>query len=122
MPEVEVNKGESVDRALKRLKNKLEAEGIMDEMRRLRAFETPFQRYRRKQRTAAKKSRMRFRANLQVFRRSNTTKKEEVSPEETTAVTEETVESAEEGTGSAEPEIIGRAEDAGDTEQTDASS
>ena len=94
MPEVEVNKGESVDRALKRLKNKLEAEGIMDEMRRLRAFETPFQRYRRKQRTAAKKSRMRFRANLQVFRRSNTTKKEEVSAEETTAVTEETVESA----------------------------
>tara|TARA_B100001105_G_scaffold211297_1_gene175929 strand:+ start:169 stop:462 length:294 start_codon:yes stop_codon:yes gene_type:complete len=94
MPEVEVNKGESVDRALKRLKNKLEAEGIMDEMRRLRAFETPFQRYRRKQRTAAKKSRMRFRANLQVFRRSNTTKEKEVSPEETTAVTEETVESA----------------------------
>ena len=94
MPEVEVNKGESVDRALKRLKNKLEAEGIIDEMRRLRAFETPFQRYRRKQRTAAKKSRMRFRANLQVFRRSNTTKEKEVSPEETTAVTEETVESA----------------------------
>jgi len=74
MPEVEVKKGESVDRALKRLKNKLEAEGIMDEMRRLRAFETPIQRYRRKQRTAAKKTRMRFRANLQVFRRSNTKK------------------------------------------------
>ena len=57
MTDVEVTKGESVDRALKRLKNKLEAEGIMDEMRRLRAFETPVQRYRRKQRTAAKKSR-----------------------------------------------------------------
>ena len=95
MPEVEVNKGESVDRALKRLKNQLEAEGIMDEMRRLRAFETPFQRYRRKQRTAAKKSRMRFRANLQVFRRSNTTKEEEPSAEETVAVAEQaTVESA----------------------------
>ncbi|MEE2808198.1 MAG: 30S ribosomal protein S21 [Verrucomicrobiota bacterium] len=94
MPEVEVNKGESVDRALKRLKNKLEAEGIMDEMRRLRAFETPFQRYRRKQRTAAKKSRMRFRANLQVFRRSNTTKEEEPSAEETVTNAEETVESA----------------------------
>jgi len=93
MPEVEVNKGESVDRALKRLKNKLEAEGIMDEMRRLRAFETPFQRYRRKQRTAAKKSRMRFRANLQVFKRGNTNKEEEVAPEVTTAVAEETVES-----------------------------
>jgi small subunit ribosomal protein S21 len=74
MPEVEIKKGESVDRALKRLKNKLEAEGIMDEMRRLRAFETPIQRYRRKQRTAAKKTRMRFRANLQVFRRDTSKK------------------------------------------------
>ena len=79
MPEVEVKKGESVDRALKRLKSKLEAEGIMDEMRRLRAHETPIQRYRRKQRTAAKKTRMRFRANLQVFRRDNS-KKEEAEP------------------------------------------
>ena len=82
MTDVEVNKGESVDRALKRLKNKLEAEGIMDEMRRLRSFETPFQRYRRKQRTAAKKSRMKFRTNLQVFRRSNTTKDSEETPVE----------------------------------------
>jgi len=80
MPEVEIKKGESVDRALKRLKNKLEAEGIMDEMRRLRAFETPIQRYRRKQRTAAKKTRMRFRANLQVFRRDNSQKTAEQEP------------------------------------------
>ena len=80
MPEVEIKKGESVDRALKRLKNKLEAEGIMDEMRRLRAHETPVQRYRRKQRTAAKKSRMRFRANLQVFRHEKTKKNDEATP------------------------------------------
>ncbi|MFP6873257.1 MAG: 30S ribosomal protein S21 [Verrucomicrobiales bacterium] len=80
MPEVEIKKGESVDRALKRLKNKLEAEGIMDEMRRLRAFETPIQRYRRKQRTAAKKTRMRFRANLQVFRRDNSKKSADQNP------------------------------------------
>ena len=80
MPEVEIKKGESVDRALKRLKNKLEAEGIMDEMRRLRAFETPIQRYRRKQRTAAKKTRMRFRANLQVFRRDSSQKTAEQEP------------------------------------------
>ena len=80
MPEVEIKKGESVDRALKRLKNKLEAEGILDEMRRLRAFETPIQRYRRKQRTAAKKTRMRFRANLQVFRRDNSQKAAELEP------------------------------------------
>jgi hypothetical protein len=41
MPEVIVRKGEPVDRALKRLKSKLDAEGILDEVRRLRAFETP---------------------------------------------------------------------------------
>ena len=81
MTDVEVTKGESVDRALKRLKNKLEAEGIMDEMRRLRSFETPVQRYRRKPRTAAKKSRMKFRANLQVFRRGNKSNEEEVQVE-----------------------------------------
>ena len=81
MTDVEVTKGESVDRALKRLKNKLEAEGIMDEMRRLRAFETPVQRYRIKQRTAAKKSRMKFRANLQVFRSGSKSNEEEVQVE-----------------------------------------
>ncbi len=69
MPEVSIKKGESVDRALKRLKNKLEAEGILDEVRRLRAFETPVQRFRRKQRAAAKKSRLKFRANLNVLRK-----------------------------------------------------
>jgi small subunit ribosomal protein S21 len=69
MPEVTIKKGESVDRALKRLKNKLESEGILDEVRRLRAFETPIQRYRRKQRAAAKKSRLKFRANLNVLRK-----------------------------------------------------
>ena len=81
MTDVEVTKGESVDRALKRLKNQLEAEGIMDEMRRLRSFETPVQRYRRKQRTAAKKTRMKFRANLQVFRRGNKSNEEEAQVE-----------------------------------------
>ena len=35
MPEVIVRKGEPVDRALKRLKNKLDAEGILEEVRRL---------------------------------------------------------------------------------------
>ena len=48
MPEVLVRKGEPVDRALKRLKNKLDAEGILEEVRRLRAFETPSQKHRRK--------------------------------------------------------------------------
>ncbi len=61
MPEVQVKKGEPVDRALKRLKTKLETEGILDEVRRLRAFETPKERTRRKARAAAKRGKVRFR-------------------------------------------------------------
>ena len=72
MPEVSVKKGESIDRALKRLKNKLESEGVLEEIRRLRAFETPVQRFRRKQRAAAKKSRHKFRFNLNQLRKDNT--------------------------------------------------
>lgn len=56
MPEVQVRKGEPIDRALKRLKSKLETEGIMDEVRRLRAFETPTQKSRRKAKANAKRA------------------------------------------------------------------
>jgi len=63
MPEVIVRKGEPVDRALKRLKNKLDAEGILDEVRRLRAFETPNQKSRRKAKANAKRGRTKFRFN-----------------------------------------------------------
>ncbi|MEM6911581.1 MAG: 30S ribosomal protein S21 [Verrucomicrobiota bacterium] len=64
MPEINVKKGEPLDRALKRLKSKLESEGILDEMRRRRAFETPTEARRRKARAAAKKGRVRFRLDL----------------------------------------------------------
>ena len=64
MPEVEIKKGEPIDRALKRLKSKMEAEGIMEEMRRLRAFETPAQKTKRKARSNAKRNRNRFRFTL----------------------------------------------------------
>lgn len=64
MPEVQVKKGEPVDRALKRLKTKLETEGILDEVRRLRAFETPKERSRRKARAAAKRGKVRFRFSM----------------------------------------------------------
>jgi len=63
MPEVVVRKGEPIDRALKRLKNKLDAEGLMDEVRRLRAFETPTQKTKRKARANAKRLKMKFRFN-----------------------------------------------------------
>lgn len=61
MPEVIVRKGEPVDRALKRLKNKLDAEGILEEVRRLRAFENPNQKARRKAKSASKRNRLKFR-------------------------------------------------------------
>ncbi len=64
MPEIYVKKGEPVDRALKRLKTKLESEGILEEIRRLRAFETPIERKRRKARAAAKRGRQRFRFTI----------------------------------------------------------
>lgn len=63
MPEVIVRKGEPIDRALKRLKNKLDAEGVMDEVRRLRAFETPIQKVRRKAKANAKRAKMKSRYN-----------------------------------------------------------
>jgi small subunit ribosomal protein S21 len=64
MPEVSVRKGEPIDRALKRLKGKLEAEGILDEVRRLRAFETPVQRTRRKAKANAKRAKAKIRHNF----------------------------------------------------------
>jgi len=63
MPEVIVRKGEPIDRALKRLKSKLEIEGILDEVRRLRAFETPTQRVKRKAKLSAKKAKAKQRYN-----------------------------------------------------------
>src|SRR5687767_14928770 len=64
MPEVIVRKGEPIDRALKRLKSKLESEGILDEVRRLRAFETPTQKSRRKAKSNAKRAKAKFRFNV----------------------------------------------------------
>ncbi|GAA5494900.1 SSU ribosomal protein S21P [Rubritalea squalenifaciens DSM 18772] len=58
---VTLSKGEPVDRALKRLKSMLDNEGILEEMRRRRSFETPTQRSQRKARTASKRNRQRFR-------------------------------------------------------------
>lgn len=58
---IQLKKGESVDRALKRLKTKLDTEGIIEEMRRRRAFESPAERKRRKARTAVKRHRVRWR-------------------------------------------------------------
>jgi len=41
MTEIKLRKGESVERALRRLREKLEQNGIFDEMRRRRFYEKP---------------------------------------------------------------------------------
>jgi small subunit ribosomal protein S21 len=56
-----MKKGEPVDRALKRLKTKLDTEGILEEMRRRRSFETPTERAQRKLRSASKRNKIRWR-------------------------------------------------------------
>lgn len=61
MPEIQVKKGEPIDRALKRLKSKVETEAILEETRRRRAHETPLTRSRRKARSAAKKKNLKYR-------------------------------------------------------------
>ena len=40
---IKVRSGEPIDRALKRLKARIEKEGIIDDVRRKRAYETPAQ-------------------------------------------------------------------------------
>lgn len=66
MPEVIVRKGEPIDRALKRLKSKLDQEGILEEVRRLRAFETPIQKTRRKAKNNAKRAKLKIRFHLNL--------------------------------------------------------
>ncbi len=66
MPEVIVRKGEPIDRALKRLKSKLDQEGILEEVRRLRAFETPVQKSRRKAKNNAKRAKLKIRFHLNL--------------------------------------------------------
>ena len=58
---VEIKSGEGVDRALKRLKTKLDTEGILEEMRRRRSHESTIDRAIRKARTAPKRNKVRWR-------------------------------------------------------------
>lgn len=49
MTEVKIRKGESIERAIRRLKKKLDKEGIMRQIRANRYFEKPSERRRRKE-------------------------------------------------------------------------
>lgn len=51
MSEIKLKKGDSVEKALKKLKKKIDREGVMDEVRRRRHFEKPSEiKYKKKQR------------------------------------------------------------------------
>jgi len=52
MTEVKLKKGESVERALRRLKKKVDREGTIKAIRNRRAFEKPSERKRRKMKAA----------------------------------------------------------------------
>jgi len=54
--EVKIRKGESVEKALRRLKKKMDKEGIMREIRAHRHFEKPSEKRRRKQARARLRS------------------------------------------------------------------
>jgi small subunit ribosomal protein S21 len=51
---IKVRSGEPIDRALKRLKARIEKEGIIDDVRRKRAHETPIQVRKRKAKKLSK--------------------------------------------------------------------
>ena len=55
MTKVIVNKNESVDKALRRLKKKIDKEGIMKQIKQHRHYEKPSQKKRRKMKDARKK-------------------------------------------------------------------
>ncbi len=55
---VELRKGEEIDRVLKRLKSKVIEDGLMDELYRLRAHETPRDKRKRKEKLMYKKAKM----------------------------------------------------------------
>ena len=52
MTEVKLKKGESVDRALRRLKKKIDREGVLREVRNHRHYEKPSEKRRRKEKIA----------------------------------------------------------------------
>lgn len=57
MPQVELKRGESVERALRRLKRKIDREGILKQLKKHRHYEKPSERKRRKRQEAQQKRR-----------------------------------------------------------------
>lgn len=58
MVEVKVHKGEPIERALRRFKNKVDATGLMEELRNRRRFNTKAQKKKIKQRALDRLSKL----------------------------------------------------------------
>ena len=63
MPRIEVRPDESLERALRRFKRKLEREGILKELKAKKHYEKPSERRRREQRVARSRQRRAARTN-----------------------------------------------------------
>jgi small subunit ribosomal protein S21 len=61
MPRIEIRKGESLERALRKFKTKLRQEGILDEVRDREFYEKPSQRRRKKKEAARRREQRRRR-------------------------------------------------------------
>jgi len=57
VPQVEVKKGESIEKALRRLKRKIDREGILKQLKKHRHYEKPSERKRQKRIEAQRKVR-----------------------------------------------------------------
>ena len=55
MPKVQIGENESLEKALKRLKKKIEREGILKILKARKRYEKPSEKRRRKQRTSKKR-------------------------------------------------------------------
>ena len=55
MPKVQIGENDSLEKALKRLKKKIEREGILKILKARKHYEKPSEKRRRKQRTSKKK-------------------------------------------------------------------
>jgi len=62
LTEIKLKKGESVDKALRRLKKKIDREGTLKEVRNHRHFEKPSERRKRKLNAAKRKMMARMKA------------------------------------------------------------
>ncbi len=61
MPRIEIRKGESLEKALRKFKTKLRRDGVLDEVKNREFYEKPSQRKRKQQEAAVRREKKRRR-------------------------------------------------------------